>query len=601
MHMYLAHAATAAQQLCADQYEACWRWASEGRCAELQAFMNTDCAASCSGCDPALSDPCNAVLDAVGAGAIESTFRRVAELSELKPSILSEDPFIIQLDAFAEVAEAATLAGIAEDLGFGASGSSCSFKSACNSSALSCIPVEGGECWAQPEMRRLEARMLRVLSLPAANAEPLRFFRYDEGETFTRHHDAAGQAMPAHTPGGPRVWTLYVFLAAPERGGAFAFPQLNLSVAPQPGRAILWPHLRDDDLITPDERTEHEGAPVIHGQKLGVNLHGHRNNLRTRVLAGCATPAGADGEDGMGNAPQPAALTVQHTFPYERVAASTPLHDLAGLHAVTAIPRLLASGAQATAAAADGTTPLHLASGRGLEEAVSALLEAGAAVDAADGLGATPLHHAARQGRAATARRLHAAGATLEATAGAGGLTPLHLAARHGQPHVAHMLLEAGASVGAVGSKARVTPLHLAARHGHVAVSRALVEAGGGLGAADVNGARPLHMAAAEGHAAVVAVLLAAGADVDAAGARGITALHLAAGLGRLDVAQALVQAQAHVTVADAAGRTPFDYARRSQHAAELLRILQGQQGATRTTGTARHRAPIRPAQREEL
>ena len=50
--------------------------------------------------------------------------------------------------------------------------------------------------------------MLEVLQLPAENCEPLRFFRYRDGETFGLHHDAHGQTLPRDTPGGPRVWTL---------------------------------------------------------------------------------------------------------------------------------------------------------------------------------------------------------------------------------------------------------------------------------------------------------------------------------------------------------------------------------------------------------
>ena len=43
----------------------------------------------------------------------------------------------------------------------------------------------------------------------------------------------------------------------------------------------------------------HEGAAVPDGAfKLGVNLHCHRSNLRTRVLAGCTAKREAEGEEG---------------------------------------------------------------------------------------------------------------------------------------------------------------------------------------------------------------------------------------------------------------------------------------------------------------
>ena len=37
-----------------------------------------------------------------------------------------------------------------------------------------------------------------------------------------------------------------------------------------------------------------KGTPVVEGVKMGVNLHAHRNNLRTLVLGGCreTLPAG---------------------------------------------------------------------------------------------------------------------------------------------------------------------------------------------------------------------------------------------------------------------------------------------------------------------
>lgn len=548
---------------CTDSFAACPLWATPELCSQLQSFMHSECSLSCGICEPCAvhaADPCVAVPDDFRPGSIALTFARVASKHELAPTVLSEDPPVIMLDSFADAVEVEVIAREAEAVGFGASGSSCSFKAACNSSALSCVPIQGNHCWALPAMRELEARMLSTMEVPAKNCEPLRFFRYEQGETFQPHHDAAGQLIEPDTPGGPRVWSLYVFLNDVERGGEFRFPQLNISVAPKAGRAVLWPHLMDTDLQSPDERTEHEGAPVASGKKLGVNLHVHRSNLRTRVLAGCAIES------------EP---PIQHTFPYERLAGSGPLHDVVGWHASDAVSQLLEAGASADAASADGTTPLHLASGRGLLEAVGSLLAAGAAVDAADGHGATALHHAARQGQAAAARLLIAAGATVEHS-GASGMQPLHLAARLGQAEAVLALLDAGAAVDSRGGKSGLTALHLAARHGHATLARALISAGAAVGSSDKNEATPLHSAAAEGQASLVRMLLdEGGAAVDAAGGRGITALHLAAGLGKLEVVCLLRSKGARTSAQDAAGRKPVDYARRGNHP-EVVRLLAG-------------------------
>ena len=113
------------------------------------------------------------------------------------------------------------------------------------------------------------------------------------------------------------MWTLYTFLNDVPEGGHFRFPRLDISIQPKPGRAILWPHLLDSDLVTPDERTEHEGAIVLGeqgGRKYGVNLHAHRNNLRTRILAGC--PAAADETKGGQAANAAAERSLQHPRPH---------------------------------------------------------------------------------------------------------------------------------------------------------------------------------------------------------------------------------------------------------------------------------------------
>jgi hypothetical protein len=166
---------------CVDSYAACYRWAADGQCGQLPQFMELDCAASCGACHSAATDPCLPVHDAVGPGSIAEIFGRAASLSPLTPSVLSIDPFIVMLDNFASLADAAELTKLAEGVGFGGSGSSCGFKPACNSASMSCIPVAESRCWEHGAMRRFEQRMLDVLQLPADNCEPLRFFRYERG------------------------------------------------------------------------------------------------------------------------------------------------------------------------------------------------------------------------------------------------------------------------------------------------------------------------------------------------------------------------------------------------------------------------------------
>lgn len=445
-------------------------------------------------------------------------------------------------------------------------------------------------------MRQLESRMLDVVGLPPENCEPLRLVNYLVGEHFGPHHDAAGQgAIPPHTPGGPRTWTLYAFLTDVERGGELRFPALNISVEPRAGRAVLWPHLSDEDMASIDERTVHEGAPVHRGRKLGVNLHAHRSNLRTRVLAGCPCPV----TTAAGDRPLPSRASspssahaetyadsrMSHVFHYETSPGATPLHDLVGWGSLSGARRLLGGGAPVDSADHLGRTALHVAAGRSNSDLLRDLIAYGAAVDAPDADGATPLHEAAFQGQPKIAHALLKAGAAPDKV-GNGGTSALHLAARHGHLGVAEALLSAGASTQIRDSKG-LSPLHLAVRYGHIGVARSLLGAGASTDIVDQNGATPLHSAVgAIGHrgkeealaaaADGVRLLLEAGAGPSVAGGRGITPLHLAAGLGRLDALRLLLEAGALLGAREASGATPLDLARRAGREEAAAMLLAG-------------------------
>ena len=84
--------------------------------------------------------------------------------------------------------------------------------------------------------------------------------------------------------------------AQPGGGGETAFPDLReigsagaaavdaadekgaggtvLKVEPRPGRAVLWPNVRDDDPGVTDYRTVHEALPVVGSEnvKVGANF-----------------------------------------------------------------------------------------------------------------------------------------------------------------------------------------------------------------------------------------------------------------------------------------------------------------------------------------
>ena len=276
------------------------------------------------------------------------------------------------------------------------------------------------------------------------------------------------------------------------------------------------------------------------------------------------------------------------------------LIDAARRRDAAAVRALLAAGADANQAHADGAGALHWAAYRGDQEMAAALLAGGANPDAVNDLGVTPLALACENGDAEMVRRLleGGAGASLtpperppallscartgnaEAVAalirrGADvnareplrGQTALMWAAAQRHAAVVEILLNAGADVHArsrirprfvnigdpndhlnvfIGSvrEGGATALLLAARHGDAASARLLVAAGADVHDATADRISALLTAAHGGHREMTAFLLASGADPNDGGA-GYTPLHAATLRGDREMVEALIAAGA--------------------------------------------------------
>ena len=116
-------------------------------------------------------------------------------------------------------------------------------------------------------VRRLEARLARLLNWPEENGEGLQILHYRPGAEYKPHYDYFDPVEPG-TPtilkrGGQRVATIVMYLAEPEKGGGTTFPDVNLVVAPKRGNAVFFSY----DRPHPVTRTLHGGAPVLAGEK----------------------------------------------------------------------------------------------------------------------------------------------------------------------------------------------------------------------------------------------------------------------------------------------------------------------------------------------
>ena len=112
-----------------------------------------------------------------------------------------------------------------------------------------------------------QARLSQLLRWPVADGEGLQVLRYGPGQQYQVHHDYFDPTQPGTDRllrlQGQRVATLLMYLRAPERGGATAFPYAGLEVAPEPGSAVFFSY----DRAHPSTRTLHAGKPVLAGEK----------------------------------------------------------------------------------------------------------------------------------------------------------------------------------------------------------------------------------------------------------------------------------------------------------------------------------------------
>ncbi len=237
-----------------------------------------------------------------------------------------------------------------------------------------------------------------------------------------------------------------------------------------------------------------------------------------------------------------------------RTDGTTALHEAAHVDDIQAMTRLIAAGADATAANRYGVTPLWLACLNGSATAIELLLKAGANANAVLPGGETVLMTAARTGKPDAVNVLLRHGASVNAKEGWRGQTALMWAAAEGHAAVIDALVARGADVHAR-SNGGFTALLFAAREGQIAASKALVAAGANLNDA-IPSTTPIDepapeettpgppeagldvflLATANAHFELAAWLLDQGAEPNAA-PRGWTALHQISWVRKMGVA----------------------------------------------------------------
>ena len=102
---------------------------------------------------------------------------------------------------------------------------------------------------------------------------------------FRTHHDYIPHQIDRQC--GPRILTFFLYLSDVEAGGGTNFPQLDLTVDPEKGRALLWPSTLDSDPMKIDSRMMHQALEVEEGVKFAANGWIHMFDYKTPQSNGC--------------------------------------------------------------------------------------------------------------------------------------------------------------------------------------------------------------------------------------------------------------------------------------------------------------------------
>ena len=120
-----------------------------------------------------------------------------------------------------------------------------------------------------PVATGIDDKICRTLGIRAEYSDGIQAQRYDVGQQFKPHFDhfQPGSKTYQRFAGmrGNRTWTFMVYLNEGMQGGATHFTDLDITVQPKVGMALLWNNLLADG--SPNLNTRHSGEPVLSGYK----------------------------------------------------------------------------------------------------------------------------------------------------------------------------------------------------------------------------------------------------------------------------------------------------------------------------------------------
>jgi prolyl 4-hydroxylase len=141
------------------------------------------------------------------------------------------------------------------------------------------------ECAEDPIVLRVMDRIATITGVAERNFEAIQILKYEKDQFYRIHSDFSTE-QNAHPPGA-RILTFYVYLSDVEKDGGTGFPELNITINPKKGRAVLWPSVLNHDPNNQEIRTNHEALAVARGVKYGFNTWIHQRDFQTAFKRGC--------------------------------------------------------------------------------------------------------------------------------------------------------------------------------------------------------------------------------------------------------------------------------------------------------------------------
>ncbi len=123
-----------------------------------------------------------------------------------------------------------------------------------------------------PTAETLKQRVSAFLGIPTAHFENVQVVRYNPGEKYDAHYDAAAKSSTSARE-LPRLYTVLVYLNDDYEGGHTAFPKCGAEVTPRQGMGVLWRNLSESGRIL--QSSYHAGLPVTRGTKYVATLWIH--------------------------------------------------------------------------------------------------------------------------------------------------------------------------------------------------------------------------------------------------------------------------------------------------------------------------------------